>query len=365
MWTSCRLLALAALIVLSNIAREARSQDFSLHDSCRYACKKCVAGPELYCDSTETLLMKHIPLHDINFTAIPHNVRSISLVNFVYPVEDALHLFPSPPERPNLTHVSLVGNEGQLFRSLHSFPFPRFLINNRQHIIFLRMSTLRLTILTRSHFAGFNQLEEVRLSDCMIRQIDEDVFENLGDVAVGSHAPSRLTELFLINNEINTLNWSMLRPISQSVMRIIFRKCEIEGLTTTVNETHFVLHQAYHIDLSYNQIKHVPPAVFSTLNTSLPFELVFEADNSSEQFCHKHKTCDCSDICEFGVWLKEHEADSGIIDLQCAGTKYNATNLDTMPVYSPCPVPTTPFPENLEPSISSSSPIQTSSGEFR
>ena len=87
------------------------------------------------------------------------------------------------------------------------------------------------------------------------------------------------------------------------------------------NSAVFILHRASTIDLEGNRMRSLSSAVLNTLNTSLPhFQLLLNSYN--DPFCPGMSTCNCCDMRDFGLWLKDHMESLYSFSAQCGATKY-------------------------------------------
>ena len=154
-------------------------------------------------------------LNSYTMAAIHPNTSYILIFGFVYSLAE----FPTIPERSHLNTLTLSGSKEDM-PYLDVFPFSLFLVNNKRHVGTLYLTHLKLKRLTRVDFGGFNQLQKLFIEECLIHNIDPDVFEDLGSLPGDdgmSGFGSRITNIEITNNEITHLNWGFLKPISASL----------------------------------------------------------------------------------------------------------------------------------------------------
>ena len=105
----------------------------------------------------------------------------------------------------------------RITQSYEVFSFNALPVNDRHHIKKSIIKHLKIILLSRSDFHGFNQLEELQIVNGLVSSINTDVFEELGALpggTIASHHQPSVANLTIESNHSLHLDWGFLRPIS-------------------------------------------------------------------------------------------------------------------------------------------------------
>jgi len=204
---------------------------------------------------------------------------------------------------PNVTHLTIRSTHGSnvVYTNFTAFPLrqaltkvylyhfnqwpedPRFPLGelfggNKYHLRGLYFDQVKLLTLEEADFRGFNKLEDLVLDRCSLSAISPHVFDGLGRLPTGQPAlpdykPVLADVLIRRNDELTSLDWAFLKPISRSVKQVRLSSNNIENLTCSAP---FILAQIEWVDLTENRqdSKTWPENVYRTFNASFVGRLV-------------------------------------------------------------------------------------------
>jgi len=182
------------------------------------------------------------------------------------------------------------------------FPLHGLLRHNTHHIQVLSLYHTKLLSLTKADFTGFAQLREITIENGKITSISRDVFEGLGVLPSGQLVPDfrpNVTKITIAKNEdLTSLDWSFLKPISASLKVFELHRSGVtaDSLTCSIP---FILSNATGVIFTFNSgLTRLPSAVYQTFNTTAPTKIFFCPYKSE-------LSCDCCGMAEFAKWLRK------------------------------------------------------------
>ncbi|XP_055354779.1 uncharacterized protein LOC129600320 [Paramacrobiotus metropolitanus] len=238
-------------------------------------------------------------------------------VQFIYLGCPAVNNFPQrrPFDYCNVVHddiSSLPFRKSILTLTLQGFTAAnggRFLLDkllhhNKNNTQRLNIHYCRIGYIDRGYFAGFQKLSRLQLEHNDISSISVDAFDSLSGIS----AKPSLTNLYLDDNALETLDWSTLYPLRDTLAKLHLddQKPKLHSLTLSGGA---FLTSIVRLHLAVNSLRYIPNEILDSIgwNSSVPTTLSL----GGNAFCEGYTNCDCCEMGYFMSWTKKFIAVKG------------------------------------------------------
>ncbi|OQV14194.1 hypothetical protein BV898_11548 [Hypsibius exemplaris] len=168
------------------------------------------------------------------------------------------------------------------------FPLNGLLIHNKNHVSRLELRSVNLSGINKADFNGFVGLKYLELYSCQITAIGKDIFEEIGIIG---DAPSvsgifpHLETVYIVDHDIEQLDWAFLSPISRHLKVLNLDNNNLKSVTSTADSNSQVFLKSIEwLEWRGYKLSTVPRFIYESLNlNSLAY-----ADFTGMRFCEKY-----------------------------------------------------------------------------